>query len=345
LGPVTLLTRVLLVNAAVVVFGAIAGTAATVRLAQTEIGSNRPTLVILFAAIGIVLSVSLNYLVLRAAFRPLALLERTAEAVRRGDLTARVEPLPESDPQMARLGLTFNRTLDQLAEDRKALHRVASQVISAQEEERKRISRELHDDTAQVLFAGLLRAAAFKQSSIPEIREAAAALEEATVDALEGVRRLALELRPPALDDLGLVAALEDLAQRYGEQFGMPVAVEARGGRGRLPGAVELVLYRVAQEALTNSAKHAGASSITIDLDQGPSEVTLSVRDDGKGFDPAQVRGVDADGAGLGLFGMAERVGLVGGGLLIWSAPGSGCEIFAWAPIGTGVGRQMGSVA
>ncbi|MGI9254666.1 MAG: ATP-binding protein [Thermomicrobiales bacterium] len=329
----TLLTRVLLANSAVVVLGATAGTWATTRLTIASGDTPSPLLMVAFAVIGIILSVILNYVVLRAAFGPLATLEETAEAVRRGDLSARVERLPENDPQMARLGLVFNQTLDQLAEERAALQRVASQVISAQEEERKRISRELHDETAQVLFAGLLRVAAFKESPNPEIQAAAASLAETTVDALEGVRRLALELRPPALDDLGLTAALQDLAQRHGEQRGVLVDMQARGARRRVPADVELVLYRVAQEALTNIAKHAQANEISICLDQAETEVTLSVRDNGVGFDPNRRREIGRDGGGLGLFGMAERVALVGGGLLIWSSPGQGCEVFAWAPL------------
>jgi signal transduction histidine kinase len=223
--------------------------------------------------------------------------------------------------------------LDALATYRGRLRALSSQVITAQEEERKRISRELHDDTAQVLFAQLLRLTALKASPSADVRGTAAALEEMTAEALEGVRRLALELRPPALDDLGLQAALADLAQRFGEQLGIPIDYQPRGPRGRLPAEVELVLYRVAQEALTNVAKHAQASHVWIDLDRDPNDVTLSVRDDGRGFDPAQETQRDGRGLGLGLFGMAERVGLVGGCFTIWSRPGEGAEIFAFIPL------------
>lgn len=132
----------------------------------------------------------------------------------------------------------------------------------------------------------MLRLTALKSSANEEVRNTAAALEEMTVEALEGVRRLALELRPPALDDLGLHAALDDLAQRFSEQLNIPVELTIHGSRGRLPGAMELVLYRVAQEALTNVAKHARATKVTIDLDRRPNDVTLTVIDDGIGFDP-----------------------------------------------------------
>jgi two-component system sensor histidine kinase UhpB len=271
--------------------------------------------------------------VLRAAFRPLTNLERVAAAIQQGNLSARADPNPDGDPQLAHLATTFNRTLDELERDRAELRAVASQVIHAQEEERKRISRELHDDTAQILFAQLLRVTALKASANPDVRTTAATLEEMTAEALEGVRRLALELRPPALDDLGLHAALADLAQRFSEQLGIPVELQTRGPRGRLPSEVELVLYRVAQEALTNVAKHAQATRVSIDLERQANDVTLSVVDDGIGFDPKRVTTGDGRGLGLGLFGMGERVSLVGGTFNIWSQSDQGAEIFAFIPL------------
>jgi two-component system sensor histidine kinase UhpB len=334
-----ILYRVLIANSAIVVVGAVIGTWATAAATRRSGEIAGAPMVLVFAVLGVILSVAVNFVVLRAAFRPLDTLARVADAVRQGDLSARALPLPTGDPQMSHLALTFNRTLDQLERDRAALRHVASQVISAQEEERKRISRELHDDTAQVLFAQLLRVAALKSSPNPEVRAVAGALEDMTVEALEGVRRLALELRPPALDDLGLTAALADLAQRFAEQLGIPVEFQARGARGRLPAEVELVLYRVAQEALTNVAKHARATVAAVDLDRGADDVSLSVRDNGGGFDP---RGATGGGAGLGLFGMAERVSLVGGGVNIWSSPGRGTEVFAFVPLPARVGAGAG---
>lgn len=333
LRSLPLLYRVLLVNASIVTLGAVAGTWATMTVMRVAGEEGSVRLGAALAVVGILLSLAVNYVVLRAAFRPLTLLQRVAEAVRAGDLSARATPLPDNDPQITHLAETFNRTLDQLERDRAELRSVASQVVRAQEEERKRISRELHDDTAQVLFAQLLRVAALKSAAHPEVRAAAAVMEEMTSEALEGVRRLALELRPPALDDLGLPAALAELAQRFGEQLGIPVEFRARGPRARLPVDVELVLYRVAQESLTNVAKHAQADHVTIDLDRTAGDVTLSVRDDGRGFEPRAQAAVSADSVALGLFGMAERLGLVGGRLTIWSTPGRGTEVFAYIPL------------
>jgi signal transduction histidine kinase len=156
-----------------------------------------------------------------------------------------------------------------------------------------------------------------------------------SVEALEGVRRLALELRPPALDDLGLVEALGELAQRFNEQTGLAVDYQTRGPKGRLPAEIELVLYRVAQEALTNVAKHARASRVSLDLDRTERDVALSVRDDGRGFDMATSQTPERTGIGLGLFGMKERVELVEGTFGIWSRPERGTEVYTFIPLET----------
>lgn len=328
-----ILVKVLAANAGIVVLGAAVGTWVTLQVARRAPDGSHAALGLSFALLGIVLSLAVNYLVLRAAFRPLHNLEEAASAVRRGDLSARAKPTIFTDPEVARLAETFNATLDEMALDRAELRSLASQVVRAQEEERKRISRELHDDTAQVLFAQVLRLTPLKSSPSAEVRQTATELERMTVDALEGVRRLALELRPPALDDLGLLAALGDLAQRFSEQHNIPADYQARGPRGRLPSEVELVLYRVAQEALTNVGKHARARHVWIDLDRGPDDVTISIRDDGRGFDPTAVVVRDDRGLGLGLFGMVERVALVGGTLHFWPRRGGGTEIFAFVPL------------
>ncbi|HEY8447707.1 MAG TPA: sensor histidine kinase [Thermomicrobiales bacterium] len=332
----SILQKVLIANATIVVLGAVAGTWITSQTARSTEGRTFLALAFTFVVIGIVLSVVANYVVLRAAFRPLATLEAAAIAVRNGDLSVRASPTSFTDPQVAHLAETFNATLDELARDREELRSLASQVIRAQEDERRRIARELHDDTAQVLFAQLIRLATLKSSPDKSIQELAASMEEMTVEALEGVRRLALELRPPALDDLGLSAALGELAQRFSEQLGIPVEYQARGLRGRLPSEVELVLYRVAQEALTNVAKHADAKRVWLDVDRTGGDVTISIQDDGKGFDPSNVKSSDGRGLGLGIFGMEERVALVGGRFRIWSKPGQGTEVFAYIPLESG---------
>jgi two-component system sensor histidine kinase UhpB len=330
---IPLLYKVLLANGLVVVLGATVGTLITARTVQGRGDTDEIWLMCTFAAVGIVLSLGVNYLVLRAALQPIDRLAEVAERVKAGDFSSRVRPSRFPDPQLARFGSTFNETLDELESDRDQLRQLTSQVINAQEDERKRIARELHDDTAQVLFAQLLRLTALKASDHDQVRAAAEALELSTVDAIEGVRRLALELRPPALDDLGLWAALGELAQRYADRGGIVVDYDWRGSRERLPADLELVLYRIAQEALTNVEKHSRASRASIVVSRQPHEVVLSIRDDGVGIAASSPEHRDERGLGLGVFGMVERSSLVGGTLRITPVEPHGVAVDAIIPL------------
>jgi signal transduction histidine kinase len=199
-------------------------------------------------------------------------------------------------------------------------------VVAAQELERRRLARELHDQTGQELTSVLLGLKAVEEAkSDAERAEALAAVREQVVDTLHDVRRLAVELRPKALDDFGLVAALEHLRDTFSEHTGMRVDLEARLG-DRLPSEVETALYRIVQEALTNIVKHARASAVSIVLARSGTAITAVIEDDGRGFTPG------GDG-GLGLVGMGERLALLGGKLKIESSPGAGATIVAEVPL------------
>jgi signal transduction histidine kinase len=147
------------------------------------------------------------------------------------------------------------------------------------------------------------------------------------VETLQDVRRLAVELRPKALDDFGLVAALERLAETFAEQTGINVHIEAALGDARLSPEVETAVYRIVQEALTNVVKHAQAGTVSLVLTRKGDRVVTVIEDDGRGFDPAQ-----ADDARLGLVGMRERIALVDGRLSVESRPGEGTTIVAEVP-------------
>lgn len=334
--------KVLIANAFVVVSGALAGTYLTASVVQRNPSVSRGLLVLGFASIGILLSVVVNYWLLRAAFEPVRNLERVANAVRRGDYSARAGFSRFSDPQLERFGQSLNRALDVIEQDREQIRLLADRVIDAQEEERKRIARELHDDTAQLLFAQLLRVSALSSSPHPEVRETAGQIGEMMSEAMESVRRLGHELRPPALDDLGLRDALEDLANRMSEQMGIPVELDVSELRRRVDPAVELVLYRVAQEALTNTWKHARATRVWGCIRRDDAGVRLVVEDDGVGFDAGAPSSSDGRGIGMGLFGMAERVELVGGTLTVDGARHPGTRVEAFIPLGTAAGTSSG---
>ena len=202
-------------------------------------------------------------------------------------------------------------------------------VVEAQELERRRIARELHDETGQALTSILLGLKPLEQAAATDDdRAAAASLRELVVSTLQDVRRLAVELRPSALDDFGLVPAVERLADTFRGQTGMQVDLESNLGEERLPSEVETVLYRIVQEALTNVVKHARASRISILLTDKDGAVAAVVEDDGLGFNPKAT-----GDSGLGLVGMRERVGIVGGRIQIESAAGAGTTVVAEVPL------------
>jgi two-component system sensor histidine kinase UhpB len=279
-------------------------------------------------------SLLINAGVLTLALQPLHALERTVDRVAAGDLSARAHRVLFNDPDVERLGETLNTMLDVLQEHRGLLQKMSEQVLAAQEGERKRIARELHDETAQSLTTLLIRLKILEKArSSAEIRGQIQELRELTVQTLEAVRKLAVELRPATLDDLGLVAALEAYTEGYAARIPLELDFSAEGFEPqavRLAPQVELVLYRVVQEALTNAAKHAGASSVRVALHRSAHEVVASVSDNGCGFDVENV--MRSRERGLGLFGMQERLALVQGQLVIDSTPHKGTRIQARVP-------------
>ena len=202
-------------------------------------------------------------------------------------------------------------------------------VVDAQELERARLARELHDETGQALTSILLGLKHLDDViETDDARVATASLRELVVTTLQDVRRLAVELRPSALDDFGLVPAIERLAGTLAEQSELVVDLEARLGEQRLPAEAETALYRIVQEALTNVVKHASARRVSITLVRKEGFAVVVVEDDGRGFDPRTTRT-----GSLGFVGMRERVELVGGRLTVESAPGAGTTIAAEVPV------------
>jgi signal transduction histidine kinase len=209
------------------------------------------------------------------------------------------------------------------------LRALAEGTFRAREEEARRIARELHDEAGQLLASVHIALDDLAQR-LPEGVGTVRRVHE-LLDRVEGqLRRLSRELRPTILDDLGLTPALEWLAQGVAERTGMTVSVQAP--IGRLPSAVETVLYRVVQEALANTMRHAQANSVVIEVRQADGTVHAMVRDDGQGFDVEAVLARRGD-RGLGLIGMRERVDAVGGRLLVASAPGRGTEVVVTVPV------------
>jgi two-component system sensor histidine kinase UhpB len=256
----------------------------------------------------------LNLVLLRLSLAPLNKLT---------SLMHRIDPLRPgrrvevSGPgEVRELGRVFNEMLERLELERRES---ARRALAAQEGERKRVAQELHDEVGQTLTAVLLQLTDLAERVPPDLREEIVHAQEAARGSLEDVRRVARQLRPEALDDLGLASALASLARRFAAQTG--VRVERRIARD-LPGLTpdqELVLYRVAQESLTNVARHAHASRIELHVEQHGDGVRLRVLDDGSGLDGAE--------AGHGITGMRERALLVGGELRVADRRAGGVEV------------------
>jgi signal transduction histidine kinase len=213
------------------------------------------------------------------------------------------------------------------------------QAMAAQEEERKRIARELHDQTGQALTSLLLGLGALEAEAEASRRLAISParlqdLKAIVADTLDGVRDLALGLRPSVLDDLGLVPALKRVVRTFKTRHSLAIDFQTVGLEGvRLPPAVETALYRIVQEALTNVVQHANANRVSLLLEARTGVVTAIVEDDGQGFEVERLMRDPVDKRWLGLYGMRERAEQLGGRLTIESAPGAGTTVFVEVPL------------
>ncbi|HEY2309756.1 MAG TPA: sensor histidine kinase, partial [Gaiellaceae bacterium] len=202
-------------------------------------------------------------------------------------------------------------------------------VVEAQEVERRRLARELHDETGQALTSILLGLKPLEEALAGQSgARALAELRQLVVDALQDVRRLAVELRPAVLDDFGLVPALERLTESVAEQSSIRVDFHSSLGETRLPSDVESSLYRVVQESLTNIVKHAGAENVSVSVVRRTSTVAAVIEDDGAGFDQRNVREES-----VGILGMRERLALLDGRLEVESRKGAGTTVVAEVPL------------
>jgi two-component system, NarL family, sensor histidine kinase UhpB len=294
----------------------------------------RPLLLFWSVALGgVVLTVPVRLLILRKALAPIDVLQETAEQVEDGDLSARASQLPLADPNLARLTAVFNRVLDTVATDRVKLQEIAAKAFRAQEAERVRIARELHEDIAQQMAGLLLRLRLVRDMEDADARaEAVAELRDDLVRTADAIREFARGLHPPALQDLGLSAAIEGYARTLPGIADLRIVTDTADTRGLLSPERELALYRIIQEALSNAVRHARATEVRIRIEALPNAVVVSVEDDGVGF---HVKAIEAQQPCLGLFGMRERALYGGGSVLIESEPGRGTHVYVRMPAGT----------
>jgi two-component system sensor histidine kinase UhpB len=270
----------------------------------------------------LVLVVLVNLLLLERVVRPLRSLSAFARKVDLAHPQTRM-PGAAATSEVGELAATLNEMLERLEAERRG---ATGRVLAGQEAERLRIAQELHDQVGQDLTAVLLSLSRI-QARAPDVATAVTEAQNAVRASLEDVRQIALELRPEALDDLGLASALAVLCDRFAERSGLAVERHIEEPLPSISPEDELVIYRIAQEALTNVARHSGSSSAMLSLTVDRDRLTLSVRDRGTGL-PA---GYEAGG---GIRGMQERAALVGSRLEIGANPsGRGCEVRLLMPL------------
>jgi two-component system, NarL family, sensor histidine kinase UhpB len=270
---------------------------------------------------------ALNLVLLRRVLSPLFRLTEVMSSVdpdRPGRRLSGINPLSSEGQALAE---AFNAMLDRLESAR---HEAARTALAAQEGERLRVAQELHDEIGQTLTAVTIQAERAADGDPALAPQALRGVADAVRESLDEVRRIARELRPEALDDLGLVNALIALCTRLDAQDGPRVTRELQGKLPPLSPDVELVIYRIAQESLTNALRHSNARLATVSLKADAATVTLSVGDDGKGMP------VHLPGGTAGIAGMRERALLVGGRLSIESRPGQGTEVRLTIPVDEG---------
>ena len=313
----TLFERIVLANAVVV------ATAAAL-LAATPFSVSYPASArdIGVLAVAVTIMILVDGLLVRRALAPF---ERLRESMRRVDPVQPGERLEigRTGGEMAELAQGFNEMADRLEAERRVSTRAA---LEGREAERRTVARELHDEVGQTLTALLAQLERTARRAPPEIRLELAEAQEVARASLEDVRRVVNRLRPDTLEDLGLVSALRALARRIGDQTDLEITHHLDPHLPALDSQAELVVYRIAQEALTNAVRHADATRADLAVNCDDGAVTLVVRDDGRGLRPG-------DESASGIRGMRERALLIGARLQIADRPGGGVEVRLAVPI------------
>jgi signal transduction histidine kinase len=313
------------------------GEAGAVRLGMSEASidaaiSGHIRNILLWVVLILALGLSLAYGLASILTKPISQLAEAARAVGRGDF--RWQAPAWANDEIGSLGAAFEEMSEELKRKEEMRAQLLAKVIGAQEEERKRIARELHDETSQALTSLMVGLRFIEDSDgTVKVREKTAELRALAARTLDEVHGLATELRPSLLDDLGLAAAIQRYIKEYSAKMNISVDSHVGGLSGqRLLPEIEVALYRIIQEALTNVAKHAEAKNVSVILTYRHSSLVAVIEDDGKGFDVNRVM-ASAHEKKLGLFGMQERAFLIGGEFTIESQPGAGTTIFLEVPL------------
>ncbi len=335
LHRMSIVNRLLIGNSIVIIVSAVIGTLLSGHLdhilSETGVGP-----IILSLGFGILLATVANYWVIKTALRPLQDLHEMVRRVQAESPDEQIRLPEDTNPDIRQLAATVNAMLDRLDTRTRQLRAISERLINAQEDERKRIARRLHDDTGQalsMLIMNLERMESLVPADASELQRRVTTARKLATRTLEDLRNVIYGLRPTMLDDLGLASAVRWYARSGLDEAGVQVKFDSLDEALRLPPQVETTLFRIAQEAISNIVRHAHAKSASIALWQEDGAACLWVEDDGCGFDLTCISTQALPLQHLGLLGMRERAELVGGEVMVDSAPGRGTRLEVHIPL------------
>ncbi|MEI6448341.1 MAG: sensor histidine kinase [Actinomycetes bacterium] len=322
------LESVVTVNAVVILFGAVLDTLLVRRFPQVNAG----IIVGVYFLIMVSVMAAANFLVLRSAFRPLLELSHTMAGISRPALDQPIPAEQMPDPDFRTVVESFSAMLDRMALESRAY---SAKVFESIEDERRRIGRELHDDTSQSLAAALLNLDIAEKTMAPDSAsfEQVAAARDILHHCLGQLRLLVYDLRPSMLDDFGLAPAVHWYVDTHLQAAGLRVVTDIDSVEGRLPPALETAVYRIAQESLSNVVRHAHATRAILHINTTPEHVSLSVSDNGIGFDPAALARASDGRSGVGLLSIRERVEALDGSVTVYSVLDRGTQVQVLIPL------------
>ncbi len=320
-------------NALIIILGAIGGTWIVRNLASE---ADALWLVFLFLISGITLTIIVNFLVIQAALQPLHELSELTARIQSGQSEIDDYIPQDKDPDIDQMAKAINSLVNRLERRNRRLRALSERAINAQEDERKRIARNLHDDTAQALSMLIIELERLEKTCPSDdafLHRRLVAAQDLAIQTLKELRKIIFGLRPSILDDLGLVPAIRWYSRTSLEEAGIQVTFDMPDDLPRLPARINTTLFRIAQEGINNIVRHAETETAVITLSQNEDKICLWLEDCGRGFDVTATNDQAIKLQQLGLLGIQERADLVGGQVVVESIRGQGTKLYVCVPL------------